>query len=45
MKIFGVHLLSHDDSAESPINFTQLLQRPSLWATLFFVSVALALGA
>ena len=45
MKIFGIQSHPQDDSSESPINFTQLLQRPSLWATLFFVSVAIALGA
>ena len=45
MKIFGIQSHSQDDSGESPINFAQLLQRPSLWATLFFASVALALGA
>lgn len=45
MKIFGVLLHSQDDSTESPINFAQLLQRPSLWATLFFASVAIVLGA
>ncbi len=45
MKIFGIQSHPRGESSESPINFAQLLQRPSLWATLFFVSVAIALGA
>ena len=45
MRIFGMQLQQRDESSESPINLVQLLQRPSLWATLFFVSIALGLGA
>lgn len=45
MKTSGIRSHSRGDSDESPINYAQLLQRPSLWATLFFASVAIALGA
>ena len=45
MKIPGIRSHSHDASDESPINYARLLQRPSLWVTLFFATVAIALGA
>lgn len=45
MGIFRIPLRAQDDSRLIPIQLLQCLQSPSLWATLFFVGLALMLGA
>ena len=45
MGIFRLPLRAHDDTRQAPFSLLQCLQSPSLWATLFFVCLALTLGA
>ena len=45
MGIFRIPLRAQDEPRQLPVNLLQCLQSPSLWATLFFVGLALTLGA
>lgn len=45
MGIFRISLRAQDEARQLPAQLLQCLQSPSLWATLFFVGLALMLGA
>ena len=45
MGIFRIPLRAQDDARQTLFSLSQCLQSPSLWATLFFVGLALMLGA